>query len=413
MPTRGAIIFHSPLTSTLLPLPSYRHVGPEWGSSDEDEEGPAVHSSGKTDNKKKGNDGGAASKKSEQATQKSRGVKGAKDSSGSTNDCEDTVLYIGHLPKEFEERDLIQFLSQFGKVVNCRVARKIETGNPKGFAFARYADGEVAKIACETLHGYLVGRQRLVCHLRPAHQGMFFDTDTAIVKHRQMLEVAKRQRGRNLANTEKLKVITARLVEREQRKREKLEAMGIVYDFPGYKASQTEYEVPLEDADQKNGIMEKDGIEVAATPKQGRKRNNSVDSQGSANKKKKTKDLVTSEASAKKVSSREESIGSVDSAKKSKRKDSIDSVGSNSSEKKHSKKRKDSIDAEGTATKKTKNSDVKVVNLTSTPTHKSKSNSKGTREIDASHHEGGERMTKSAKKDKNKKKKGNRRVSAP
>ena len=40
----------------------------------------------------------------------------------------DLVLYIGHLPKDFEEIDLRRFLSQFGNVCNCRVARKIQTG---------------------------------------------------------------------------------------------------------------------------------------------------------------------------------------------------------------------------------------------------------------------------------------------
>merc|ERR1712166_1123401 len=168
------------------------------------------------------------------------------------NEEKDLVLYVGHLPKDFEEIDLRRFLSQFGKVYNCRVARKIETGKTKGFAFVRFGDDEVTQIACETLHGYFLEKQRLVCQVRPAHPGMFFDTDKMIDKRQKKLALETKQRNNNLANSDKLKAITSKLVTREMKKRERLAALGVDYDFPGYKSNQTDFEeqfVPEKDID--------------------------------------------------------------------------------------------------------------------------------------------------------------------
>merc|ERR1712166_380362 len=183
-----------------------------------------------------------------------KGIKYDKKPSGGDNENEenDLALYIGHLPKEFEELDLRRFLSQFGKVYNCRVARKIETGKTKGFAFVRFGDDEVTQIACETLHGYFLEKQRLFCQVRPAHPGMFFDTDKMIDKRQKKLALETKQRNNNLANSDKLKAITSKLVTREMKKRERLAALGVDYDFPGYKSNQTDFEeqfVPEEDID--------------------------------------------------------------------------------------------------------------------------------------------------------------------
>merc|ERR1712166_458584 len=228
------------------------------------------------------------------------------------NEEKDLVLYVGHLPKEFEEIDLRRFLSQFGKVYNCRVARKIETGNPKGFAFVRFADDEVTQIACDTLHGYFLDKQRLVCQVRTSHPGMFFDTDKMIDRRRKKLQLETKQRNGNLANSAKLKTITSRLVIRELKKREKLKALGIDYDFPGYKSNRTEFEeqfVPEETID----TAEVDEEDIAgvddnhSSPPKGTELN---DGNGSAKKKMRRKDSFDNQGTA--------------SDKKKRRKNSID-----------------------------------------------------------------------------------------
>ena len=196
------------------------------------------------------------------------------------NEGKDLVLYVGHLPKDFEEIDLRRFLSQFGKVYNCRVARKIETGKTKGFAFVRFGDDEVTQIACETLHGYFLEKQRLVCQVRPAHPGMFFDTDKMIDKRQKKLALETKQRNNNLANSDKLKAITSKLVTREMKKRERLAALGVDYDFPGYKSNQTDFEeqfVPEEDIDTAASNDDNGGAKKITSSAEKKKKRKSID----------------------------------------------------------------------------------------------------------------------------------------
>jgi len=280
--------------------------GPEWDSSDE-EDSELVKKRSPVEKK-------VTKQHSSKNESTKKGIKYDKKTSGGDNENEenDLALYIGHLPKEFEELDLRRFLSQFGKVYNCRVARKIETGNPKGFAFVRFADDEVTQIACDTLHGYFLDKQRLVCQVRTSHPGMFFDTDKMIDRRRKKLQLETKQRNGNLANSAKLKTITSRLVIRELKKREKLKALGIDYDFPGYKSNRTEFEeqfVPEETID----TAEVDEEDIAgvddnhSSPSKGTELN---DGNGSAKKKMRRKDSFDNQGTA--------------SDKKKRRKNSID-----------------------------------------------------------------------------------------
>ena len=257
--------------------------GAEWDSSDDEDDEPVAEKQ-QTETK---------------STKSSKGKKVVKYDSGKNEDNKideerDLVLYIGHLPKDFAELDLRRFLSQFGKVYNCRLARKIETGNPKGFAFVRFGNQETAQIACETLHGYFLEKQRLVCQLRPSHAGMFFDTDKAIDKRKTSIQLETKQRNRNLGNSEKLKEITSRLVDREMKKRERLAALGIDYDFPGYKSNKVDFEeqfVPEEEAE----VDEKDNVGVSPTKKRRKESIDSTHSKGSSTKdKKKKRDSIDS-----------------------------------------------------------------------------------------------------------------------
>jgi len=268
--------------------------GPEWDSSDEEGDEPVL---------------AVKQTKTKKSTKSSKGKKvvkyddGKDNNSSKDNDEEkDLVLYIGHLPRDFEELDLRRFVSQFGKVYNCRVARKIETGMPKGFAFIRFGDNETAKIVCETLHGYFLDKQRLVCQLRPSHPGMFFNTDEIINKRKKKIQLETQKRNSNLANSEKCKEITSRLVQREIKKRERLKALGIDFDFPGYKACQDDLEenAPEEKPDSPEDAMKEE--KESGSPKK-KRRKESMDSTHSESsstkdkKKKKKRDSIDSIAS--------------------------------------------------------------------------------------------------------------------
>lgn len=268
--------------------------GPEWDSSDEEDDAPAVVSTEQTKAK---------------SAKPSKGKKVIKydalkqNNEGDNDEEKNLVLYIGHFPKDFEELDLRRFLSQFGKVYNCRVARKIETGKPKGYAFVKFGDDETAKIACETLHGYFLEKQRLVCQLRPSHAGMFFDTAKNIDKRKKKNQLEAKQRNRNLANSEKLKEITSRLLTREMKKRERLAALGIDYDFPGYKSNRDDFEeefVPEEGKTDEAEVV-KEGNDGSPKKKRRKESMDSTHSKGSATKdKKKNRKSIDSVASSSK-----------------------------------------------------------------------------------------------------------------
>ena len=47
-------------------------------------------------------------------------------------------IYIGGLNFKMNEGDIVTVFSQFGEVVDCRLARDRKTGESKGFAYLAY-----------------------------------------------------------------------------------------------------------------------------------------------------------------------------------------------------------------------------------------------------------------------------------
>ena len=155
--------------------------GPEWdSSSDESESMTAMKRSRKNgfggdnivllDTDKEG-DGDGDSKGRGKGKGKGKGKskgpkKGGKNDSGSGSNGSN-VIYMGHLPTNFEEAELLAFLSQFGDVTGLRLSRSKRTGHPKGYAFARFKDNETADDVARTMSGYFLMERRLVCHLVP------------------------------------------------------------------------------------------------------------------------------------------------------------------------------------------------------------------------------------------------------
>lgn len=57
------------------------------------------------------------------------------------------ILYIGHLPKGFNEPELKKFFGQFGDIKKLRVARSKQSARSKGYAFLQFSEPKVAEIA--------------------------------------------------------------------------------------------------------------------------------------------------------------------------------------------------------------------------------------------------------------------------
>ena len=57
------------------------------------------------------------------------------------------IIYVGHLPRGFDEKELKGFFTQFGQIDKLRVSRSKKSGRSKGYAFIEFNDRGVAEIA--------------------------------------------------------------------------------------------------------------------------------------------------------------------------------------------------------------------------------------------------------------------------
>jgi len=59
------------------------------------------------------------------------------------------VVYLGHIPYGFFEKEMNGFFSQFGNVTRLRLARNKKTGNSRHFAFIEFDNPQVAQIVAQ------------------------------------------------------------------------------------------------------------------------------------------------------------------------------------------------------------------------------------------------------------------------
>mmetsp|Transcript_34373 Transcript_34373/g.75248 ORF Transcript_34373/g.75248 Transcript_34373/m.75248 type:complete len:334 (-) Transcript_34373:93-1094(-) len=206
--------------------------GPEWDSSDDEENVQIVSQVNDTKKKKKGK---SSSSKSTAAPAKAN--KGSKGTAVANKAKSSSVIYLGHLPPGFEEGEIRGFLTQFGSIRKLRLSRSKKTGNSRGYAFVEFVDPEVAEIVADTMSGYFLLEKRLVCHVVPrdkCHPSLFDGHNKRFVKIDW--QGINREQVNKPRTAEGMKKITKRLVKRETAKRKKLQALGIDYDFPGYQA---------------------------------------------------------------------------------------------------------------------------------------------------------------------------------
>lgn len=143
------------------------------------------------------------------------------------------VLYIGHLPHGFYEKQLLGYFSQFGKVTRVRVSRSKKTARAKHYAFVQFQHPEVAKVAADAMDGYFLFTQRLVVKLMPAskvHPKLFVGGNRKfrVVPWRK---IERRRHGRE-RTPEEHAVRVARLIAKDKRRQLRIAAAGIEYEYP-------------------------------------------------------------------------------------------------------------------------------------------------------------------------------------
>lgn len=66
------------------------------------------------------------------------------------------VIFIGQLPKQFQEKEMRKYFGQFGPLVKVRLARDRRSGASKLHGWVEFAKMPDARIAAETMNNYLL-----------------------------------------------------------------------------------------------------------------------------------------------------------------------------------------------------------------------------------------------------------------
>ena len=70
-------------------------------------------------------------------------------------------LYVGGLPYQTTEQDLVDLFAQVGQVTEASVITDRETGRSKGFGFVEMSSNQEAQAAVEQLNGTLLGNRTI------------------------------------------------------------------------------------------------------------------------------------------------------------------------------------------------------------------------------------------------------------
>jgi cleavage stimulation factor subunit 2 len=70
-------------------------------------------------------------------------------------------VFIGNIPFDLSEEQLIDIFKEVGPITNFRLMFDKDTGKPRGFAFCEYPDSETAGSAIRNLNGFDVGGRHL------------------------------------------------------------------------------------------------------------------------------------------------------------------------------------------------------------------------------------------------------------
>ncbi|XP_011498636.1 PREDICTED: RNA-binding motif protein, X-linked 2-like [Ceratosolen solmsi marchali] len=80
---------------------------------------------------------------------------------------ESAWIFIGGLPYDLTEGDVIAIFSQYGEVVNINLVRDKDTGKQKGYGFLCYEDQRSTILAVDNLNGIkILGRTIRVDHVK-------------------------------------------------------------------------------------------------------------------------------------------------------------------------------------------------------------------------------------------------------
>ncbi|KAJ2551935.1 RNA-binding protein Cwf29 [Coemansia sp. RSA 1933] len=101
-------------------------------------------------------------------------------------------IFVGGLPYDLTEGDVICVFSQYGEIVNINLVRDKDTGASKGFVFLQYEDQRSTVLAVDNLNGVkLLGRTLRVDHVKNYRQPkQAEDDDGTLASAERMMNAA-------------------------------------------------------------------------------------------------------------------------------------------------------------------------------------------------------------------------------
>lgn len=145
------------------------------------------------------------------------------------------LIRLSGLPYGFFERELYSYFSQFGVVTRLKLIRSKKTGGSRGYAYIEFEDEDVARIASETMNGYLMFRSLIKSRLMDRQK---IDTDKLFQNWKRVFTVKtpkqKRASHNRLRSQEQLEKSNQRRTKKMKKQQEKLAAAGIKYDLTDF-----------------------------------------------------------------------------------------------------------------------------------------------------------------------------------
>jgi nucleolar protein 15 len=140
------------------------------------------------------------------------------------------TIYLGHIPHGFFEKQMHAYFSQFGTISRLRLSRNRRTGKSKHYGWVEFGSKEVAEIVAETMDGYLIHPQRLVCKVVEVDERVWKGANK--VFKRVPWQRLAREELEGKRTREKWTELETRDDERRRERNEKIKEAGIEYEFP-------------------------------------------------------------------------------------------------------------------------------------------------------------------------------------
>jgi RNA recognition motif-containing protein len=145
------------------------------------------------------------------------------------------LIRLSGLPYGFFERELYSYFSQFGVVTRLKLVRSKKTGGSRGYAYIEFEDEDVARIASETMNGYLMFRSLIKSRIMDRNK---IDTEKLFQNWKRLFTVKtpkhKRALYNRLKSDEQIGKSNQRRAKKLLKQQNKLAAAGIKYDLTDF-----------------------------------------------------------------------------------------------------------------------------------------------------------------------------------